>query len=232
MSSSAAAAHDEHSSFIKTPQQLLVVLFLSFAVPIAGILLLVSLVIAEHGTDPLALEPKTVSARLAPVGSVEVIDANAPKVFKTGEEVVKTVCAACHMTGAANAPKIGDKAAWAPHLRMGLDGLLKVAITGKGAMPPRGGVPDLADVELARAIVNMANQSGASFKEPPAPAPAPAAPAGAAPAGAAPSGTAPTGSAPSAGSAPTSAGMPSAAPVGVGKAVAADTKKAADAAKK
>ena len=218
MSTSAAvAAHDEHTSFIKTPQQLLVVLFLSFAVPIAGILLLVMLVLAEHGTDPIALEPKAVAARLAPVGSVEVIDANAPKVFKTGEEVVKTVCAACHTTGAANAPKIGDKAAWAPRLKLGVDGLLKTSIAGKGAMPPRGGVPDLSDTELARAIVNMANQSGASFKEPPAPAPA------------APT---PTGAAPSAGSAPTSSGMPSAAPVGAGKAVAADAKKAADAAKK
>ena len=199
--SAAAAAHDEHTSFIKTPQQLLVVLFLSFAVPIAGILLLVMLVLAEHGTDPIALEPKAVAARLAPVGSVEVIDANAPKVFKTGEEVVKSVCAACHTTGAANAPKIGDKAAWAPRLKLGVDGLLKTSIAGKGAMPPRGGVPDLSDTELARAIVNMANQSGASFKEPPAPA-------------------------------PTGSGMPSAAPVGAGKAVAADAKKAADAAKK
>ncbi len=216
--STSAAAHDEHTSFIKTPQQLLVVLFLSFAVPIAGILLLVSLVLSEHGTDPLALESKTVAARLAPVGSVEVIDVNAPKVFKTGEEVVKTVCAACHMTGAANAPKIGDKAAWAPRLKLGVDGLLKTSIAGKGAMPPRGGVPDLSDTELARAIVNMANQSGASFKEPPVPAPALAA--------------APTGAAPSAGSAPTSSGTPSAAPVGAGKAVAADAKKAADAAKK
>ena len=212
-----AAAHAEHESFIKTPQQLLVVLFLSFAVPIAGILLLVSLVLGSHDVDPKALEPATVAARLAPVGSVEVIDANAPKVFKTGEEVVKTVCAACHTTGAANAPKIGDKAAWAPRLKLGLDGLLKTSIVGKGAMPPRGGVPDLADVELARAIVNMANQSGASLKEPAAPAPATAAPAA---------------GAPSAGSAPTSSGMPSASPVGTGKAVAAAAKKAADAAKK
>ena len=210
---STSAAH-EHESFIKTPEQLLVVLFRSFAIPIAGILLLVSLVLGSHETDPLALEPKAVAARLAPVGSVEVIDVNAPKVYKTGEEVVKTVCAACHMTGAANAPKIGDKAAWAPQIRLGLDGMLKLAITGKGAMPPRGGVPDLSDLELARGIVFMANQSGGSLKEPPVPA------------------AAPTGAAPSAGSPPTSSGMPSAAPVGAGKAVAADAKKAADAAKK
>ena len=178
MSQSAAVgvnnAHDaelevEHSSFIKTPQQLLVVLALAFLVPIIGILLLVYLVLGEYGTDPAGLEPGLVAARLQPVGSVEVIDVNAPKIVKTGEEVVKAVCGACHTTGAANAPKIGDKAAWAPRLREGLAGLTKEAIKGKGAMPPRGGLPDLTDYEIARSIVFMANQSGASFKEPAAP---------------------------------------------------------------
>ena len=185
MSQSAAVgvsnAHDaeleiEHSSFIKTPQQLLVVLALAFLVPIIGILLLVYLVLGEHGTDPAALEPGLVAARLQPVGSVEVIDVNATKIVKTGEEVVKAVCGACHTTGAANAPKIGDKGSWAPRLAQGLDGLTKSAIKGKGAMPPRGGLPDLTDYEIARSIVFMANQSGASFKEPAAPkeaAPAP-----------------------------------------------------------
>ena len=177
MSQSAAAglnathetAHAEHTSFIKTPQQLLVVLALSFLVPIIGILLLVHLVLGEHGADPATFEPKNVAARIQPVGSVEVIDANAPKVMKTGEEVVKAVCGACHTTGAANAPKIGDKGSWAPRLAQGLDGLTKSAIKGKNAMPPRGGVPDLTDFEIARSIVLMANQSGASFKEPAAP---------------------------------------------------------------
>jgi cytochrome c5 len=70
----------------------------------------------------------------------------------------------------ANAPKIGDKAAWAPRIKTGLNGMLAVAIKGKGAMPPRGGLPDVSDFELARAIVFMANQSGASLKEPVAPA--------------------------------------------------------------
>ena len=178
MSQSAAVgvnnAHDaeleiEHSSFIKTPQQLLVVLALAFLVPIIGILLLVYLVLGEHGTDPAGLEPGLVAARLQPVGRVEVIDVNAPKIVKTGEEVVKAVCGACHTTGAANAPKIGDKGGWAPRLAQGLDGLTKSAIKGKGAMPPRGGLPDLTDYEIARSIVFMANQSGASFKEPAAP---------------------------------------------------------------
>ena len=181
MSESAAAGmdstHIEHTSFIKTPQQLIVVLLLAFLVPIIGILLLVFLVLGSHGPDAAALEPGVVAARIQPVGTVEVIDVNAPKVVKSGEDVVKAVCGACHTTGAANAPKIGDKGGWAPRLAQGLDGLTKSAIKGKGAMPPRGGVPDLSDYEIARAIVFMANQSGASFKEPAAPKETAAAPA-------------------------------------------------------
>jgi hypothetical protein len=53
--------------------------------------------------------------------------------------------------------------------------MLATAIKGKGAMPPRGGAADLSDYELTRAIVYMANQSGGSLKEPPAPKPAVAA---------------------------------------------------------
>jgi cytochrome c5 len=70
----------------------------------------------------------------------------------------------------ANAPKIGDKASWAPRLKQGLNGMVGVAIKGKGAMPPRGGDASLTDEEVTRAVVFMANQSGASFKEPAAPA--------------------------------------------------------------
>lgn len=163
---SQSAAHDEHSSFIQTPQQLLVVLLLSFLIPIFGIVMLVHLVLGETAPNPAALEPAAVAARIQPVGKVEVVDANAPKVVKSGEEVVKAVCGACHTTGAAGAPKTGDKAGWAARLGMGLEGLTKSAIKGKNAMPARGGVADLSDLEIARAIVVMANQSGASFKEP------------------------------------------------------------------
>ena len=97
---------------------------------------------------------------------VEVTDPNAPKVEKSGKEIVDAVCSACHATGALNAPKIGDKAAWAPHFGAGLDHLTQNAIKGVRQMPPRGGSPDLTDIEIARAVAYMANQSGANFKEP------------------------------------------------------------------
>ncbi|MBI3525252.1 MAG: cytochrome c5 family protein [Betaproteobacteria bacterium] len=110
---------------------------------------------------------EAVAARIQPVARVELASASASaaKGSRTGEEIVTSTCAACHATGAAGAPKIGDKAAWAPRLGQGLSGLLKSATAGKNAMPPKGG-SDATETELARAIVFMANKSGASFKEP------------------------------------------------------------------
>jgi cytochrome c5 len=49
------------------------------------------------------------------------------------------VCSACHIAGVAGSPKFGDKAAWAPRLALGIDGLTASVIKGKGAMPPKGG---------------------------------------------------------------------------------------------
>jgi cytochrome c5 len=165
-------AHDAHSSPIKTPQQLIIVVVMAFLVPVIGISLLASLITGSKTADPSspAMSPEAVAARLKPVGDVTLVDPNAPKVMKTGQEVVTAVCGACHLTGAAGAPKIGDKAAWAPRIKEGLDGLVKTALAGKGAMPPKGGSPDLSDFEITRAIVYMTSQSGGSFKEPAAPA--------------------------------------------------------------
>ena len=158
------AEHDEHSSFIKTPQQLVVVVLLAFVVPIIGIVLTVQLVLNRPHADPAALAPEAVSARLQPVGKVEFVAAGG-SAAKNGAEIVKEVCAACHQAGVANAPKIGDKAAWAARLKLGLDGLLQSVLKGKGAMAPRAGT-NLTDQELASAIVSMANQAGGNLKEP------------------------------------------------------------------
>ena len=95
------------------------------------------------------------------------------KSRRSGKEIVDAVCSACHATGALNAPKIGDKAAWGTASGDGLEHLTQNAIKGVRQMPPRGGNPDLTDIEIERAIAFMANQSGANFKEPAAkPAPA------------------------------------------------------------
>jgi cytochrome c5 len=174
--SPAETEHDEHSSFIKTPQQLIVVVLLSFVIPIVGIILVVQLVISKPSADPNALTPESVAARLQPVGHVEFAAAGgAAGGARSGEQVVKEVCATCHQAGVAGAPKIGDAAAWGPRIKQGLNALLASAMKGKGAMPPKGGNASLSDDEVARAVVFLANSGGAKFKEPAAPKPAAAA---------------------------------------------------------
>ena len=183
------STHDQHESFIKTPQQLITVVLAAFAIPIIGIVLLVQLVIAERTADPAAMTPEAIASRIQPVGRVEFGGAGGGGAAggQSGEQVVKTVCATCHQAGVAGAPKIGDKAAWGPRIKQGQAVLLQSALKGKGAMPPKGGNASLSDDDVARAVAFMANQAGANFKEPAVKAPAqkPQAQAGAAAGGAA-----------------------------------------------
>ena len=72
-----------------------------------------------------------------------------------GKATYDTKCLACHNTGVAGAPKLGDKAAWEPRIATGMDAMLAVAIKGKGAMPPKGTCMDCSDDELKAAIQYM-----------------------------------------------------------------------------
>jgi cytochrome c5 len=159
---------EENSSPIKTPKQLVLVVVLAFAIPVAIIGAIVFLVTSGGVVtkDSAAMSDEAIAKRLQPVGQVVVGEAQAPKGNRNGKEVVDAVCAACHASGALGAPKIGDKAAWGKRIAAGLPKLIADATKGVGQMPPRGGNPDVSDDELARAIVYMANQSGANFKEP------------------------------------------------------------------
>lgn len=211
------AQHDEHHGPIRTPKQLVIAVLAAFLIPIIVIILLVQYVASDSrtGAGSNATSPEATAARIAPVADqgFTLKDANAPKVLLSGEEVYKSTCAACHASGAAGAPKTGDAGGWSARIAQGYDTVLKHAIEGLRAMPAKGGNPDLDDVEVARAVVFMANQSGGKFKEPPAPAaPAAAAPAagGQAAAPAAPAATAAAPAAPAA-SAPAA---PAAAPAG------------------
>ncbi|MFD1712642.1 c-type cytochrome [Ottowia flava] len=89
-------------------------------------------------------------AAAAPAAATAAVD---PAV---GKALYDKSCVACHGAGVAGAPKFGDKAAWAPYLATGIDTMLKVAITGKGAMPPRG-ASTATDDELRAAIQYMAD---------------------------------------------------------------------------
>jgi len=164
------STHDQHESFIKTPQQLITVVLAAFAIPIIGIVLLVQLVIAERTADPAAMTPENIASRIQPVGKVEFGGTSGGSgggaAGQSGEQVVKAVCATCHQAGVAGAPKIGDKAAWGPRIKLGQAALVQSALKGKGAMPPKGGNASLSDDDVARGVAYMANQAGANFKEP------------------------------------------------------------------
>ena len=177
----------EHTGPIKTPGQLLAAVFFSFVVPVLVIIGLVYYVVkAAVPAAGVANTEKDIAARIQRVGMVEIRDANRP--LKSGEEVYKAQCVACHAAGVAGAPKFGDTAAWAARLQTGFDALWNSSLKGKGAMAAQGG-GEHNDTEIGRAVVYLANAAGGKFAEPQAPAapadgasaPAPAAAAGPSP---------------------------------------------------
>ncbi len=162
-------SHDEaHTGPIKTPKQLLWTSIFAFVVPVFIIIGLVFFVTSDKKPGAGAVNTeRAVAERIQKVGAVEIRDANRP--LKSGEEVYKAQCAACHATGAAGAPKFGDAGAWGARIKSGFDALVTSALKGKGAMAPQGG-GDHSDVEIARAVAFMANAAGGKFDEPKAPA--------------------------------------------------------------
>ncbi|MGD2140501.1 MAG: cytochrome c5 family protein [Burkholderiales bacterium] len=148
---------EDHSSLIKTPKQLVVVVLLSFIVPIAAILLIVKLITGGMNMDPNAssMSEDAVAKRLQPVGEVKLALANASggaEAAGGSEKLFNTVCQACHAAGLAGAPKTGDKAAWKPRIAQGMDVLYKSALNGKNAMPPKGGDASASDADVKAAV--------------------------------------------------------------------------------
>lgn len=175
--------HDEHSSVIKTPKQLIVVILVAFIVPITVIVLLTQFVtggISMGKNDP-AMSDEAVAKRLKPVGELVLAGspqaaaatavANAPAAAPRatapaaagGANKAKSIydasCAACHGSGVAGAPKLGDKAAWAPRIKAGSATLYNSAIKGKNAMPAKGGNTSLADADIKAVVDYMVSQS-------------------------------------------------------------------------
>jgi len=148
------------------------------------IFLIYSLTVARFTSDAgSAGTPEQIAARIEPVGSVNLAsaDATAPGPSTPaqaapapnaadggpGAAVYNKACVACHATGAANAPKIDDKAAWEPRAAQGVAQLLQTAIAGKGAMPPRGTCADCSDEDLKAAIEYMLDKAGLDAAVPP-----------------------------------------------------------------
>ncbi|MDP1646205.1 MAG: c-type cytochrome [Thiobacillus sp.] len=182
---------DPHAKMTQaTPQEIIISLLAGLFAPLLAIFLIVQLVLGfqeEHTPDTTSeAAQKATLARIKPFAQLAALDANAPRVEKSGQEVYDAVCTSCHGSGALGAPKFASKGDWGGRLGQGYDTLVKHAIEGIRQMPPRGGDGDLSDVEVARAVAYLANSAGASFKAP-EPAPAQVAPAAAAtPAAAAP----------------------------------------------
>ena len=114
--------------------------------------LIVPLSMRDKSAGSAATASDEAEARIAPVARVELLKAATSSGPRSGEQVFNGVCTACHTAGVAGAPKKGDQAAWAPRRGQGLDGLVKSATAGKGAMPPKGGAADLSEAELRAAI--------------------------------------------------------------------------------
>lgn len=101
-----------------------------------------------------------IKERIKPMAQVKVAGASAADDGaaagpRSGADVYKASCFACHGTGALGAPKLGDAAGWGPRLDKGLDTLTTNAINGIGAMPPRGTCSNCSDEEIRAAIEHM-----------------------------------------------------------------------------
>jgi cytochrome c5 len=159
---------EEHSSPIKTPKQLIIVVLLAFAIPISLAALISQLV--TSGEKGVHEDDSKVIARIQAVGNVVLAEASGPKGMLTGEQVYAQVCKTCHETGLAGAPKFGDKTAWGARIAQGESTMDQHAIAGfqgkVGMMPAKGGNADLTDDEVRRAVVYIANKAGATWKEP------------------------------------------------------------------
>ena len=143
---------------------------------IVGIVLAAQFAVGAYGSRSLekdpAMAPEALAKRIGPVAKLQVEGAPAvapaPEALKVaavaaapapakggkvdGKKVYDTTCMACHATGAAGAPKLGDKTAWAPRLKTGNDALYASALKGKAAMPPKGGNAGLSDAEVKAAV--------------------------------------------------------------------------------
>ena len=176
---------EEHSSPIKTPKQLVIVVVLAFAVPITLIVMLVQLVTggADLSRNNPGMSDESIAKRLKPVGEL-VVDASQPAPAAApasapatvaaaapaaaakstaaartgagrGKSVYDATCTVCHAAGVAGAPKAGDRAAWAPRIKAGMSALYASSLKGKNAMPPKGGNLALPEADVRAAVDYM-----------------------------------------------------------------------------
>jgi mono/diheme cytochrome c family protein len=100
------------------------------------------------------------------IGVCSLLLFSGTSLANSGESIYQQVCASCHTPGVAGAPKLGDKAKWAALIKEGQVQITAHGYVGVRGMPAKGGRPDLGINDFAASVVYMANQSGASWKNP------------------------------------------------------------------
>ena len=137
----------------------------TFVLPVLVVVGLIAFIAASMRPQMVSTASgnEALDARIQKVGAVQIKDAN--RAARSGEEVYKAQCSACHAIGAAGSPKFGDAGAWGARIGKGYDALLTSALKGKGNMGPQGG-GDFEDYEIGRGVAYMANAAGAKFAEP------------------------------------------------------------------
>lgn len=147
------------------------VMFVSITVfTIAIILTARSLTAASNGDAGSAADSMKETAileRIRPLGQVHVkgealvvtavVPTSAAKV--DGKAVYTQACFACHGTGAAGAPKLGDKGAWKARIALGSATLNEHAVKGFKTMPAKGGRADLGDAAVIAAVEYIVSES-------------------------------------------------------------------------
>ena len=150
-------------------------LFVALTASMAVLLSAAALAASSKDVSPYALGERSVfsdraiSDRISPVGSVCVEGEECGSASEGGEQVASgprsgeavynAACMACHASGAAGAPKTGDKAAWAARLDKGMDTLVSNAIKGINAMPAKGMCMDCSDEEIRASVEYMVEKS-------------------------------------------------------------------------
>lgn len=174
-----AAQHDDKQHQDKHDQHFydtfLLVLGILVAFAVAMYWLANSIAMATPGAyeKGSATEEQLIDQRLAPIGDVQIsgdaktqmaatppaAGAAATGAPKSGKDIWEGTCSACHQAGLLGAPKIGDKAAWAPRIAKGMDVLKDHALHGFNQMPAHGGNGALTDAEVVKALEYMVSQS-------------------------------------------------------------------------
>jgi len=113
---------------------------------------------AQVRDAPANLDPGKTQTQVAANNAAAATATTPAAAAGTAPAVYAQVCSTCHAAGIAGAPKVGDKAAWAPRVAQGIDTLTASAIKGKGAMPPRGG-SSASDAEIKAVVTYMASAS-------------------------------------------------------------------------